>query len=566
MIPNDAAALDVQLALSQHASGMSSVLYQALLQRLAHGQNLEELVVILSSIAQHGALVTQHHSRFEALLGVLFMFDWHVPEPRVCAAFEDVLASFASSHAGFHEPAFELLVGNFTRLPADAGMRAFKLQRLHAAMLRLLRLNPLACAALLPVLVGRFPSVHADEAALQGYLHEALAVCAYAPILRDKVLFVAVDRLVELDGQVAAVADADMFKMDDVAKRARTSQDTSSQDASQQDSEAVAKADALLCELMAHCAKCSRALFRQLLGVFDKLILRTGRARTAQFLVFYAARQKPSSHCDALIQLLLQRITERHEPAHVRKQAAAMLGSFLARARFVPASSAKSALHHCTAWLADESRRLRGRRESRDVFDACFQAVVYALLYKHALVGGMDFMRGLGWDGVVAGPLCPLERLSQDVAHMYAEVFLRGGGGAQGDQDEEPLRHFTPPPASAQELAETFPFDPLLLPRARALVADDYQEWDDAAVYGPDQLDEDEEEDVEGDNDDDDDAALLAGEGLPAPVRIAAIRRLLGVASMDDDDDLVFPSPALRPAAAAAAELKQLSNGLAGSW
>jgi len=167
---------------------------------------------------------------------------------------------------------------------------------------------------------------------------------------------------------------------------------------------------------------------------------------------------------------------------------------------------------------------------------------------------------GLGWSKLLASPLSPLDRVSEDVAYFYHQTFEQG--------NDEPIRHYTPPPSSSEEIVETFPFDPLVLPLAKSRINDIYQEWENR----DDEVEDDGEHDSAEDDSDKEldelshENLLLARDRLPKPIRIAAIKKLLGA---NLEEDIVFPSPTLRPSRSllvSQANYQDLSNGLAGSW
>ena len=88
-----------------------------------------------------------------------------------------VQASLVSSNAGFAEPAFQLIVSNFSKLPVeDDALRESKSKSLHSALHRLLRVNPLACSALLPVIVESFPHAYNKREVQEAFLIESLKV------------------------------------------------------------------------------------------------------------------------------------------------------------------------------------------------------------------------------------------------------------------------------------------------------------------------------------------------------------------------------------------------------
>lgn len=649
--------------------------YNTLLSSLPQCEDASRLRSAFDALALWSSLLAKHHEGFSELLELLFHFDWRVEDEGVMDSFENVLVSLVSADAGFLDPIFRLVVSNFVGESGKEGggggvvgenmggdgvppgvqdgdelgdfhnggtgdgrtvqekQDAMRIDHLHKTIQRILRVNPMGCTALLPVMIDSFPRERMSVECQVGFLKQALRVGDYVPVLRDRLLNVAIERILDLDVRLSfenedeTMVGSALFSMEieepsgNSNKRSRIDQDNS---------ELAEKVDALLCTLFDYLdskEKKSKTMFKSALQSFERLILRTGRAKTCQFFLFYACRSK-SSFIKSFLELLENAIEDEGEDLQVRRSAANFLGSFLARAKFIKNKIVKCALERACAWVYREysltpksttvaisasssssnaSARKERRRKNRTVVDATFQAIIYALLFKGKHLGGMEFVLNElnGWDELTNGDMdCPLMRVPKEIREEYWSFCAReGGGDFYKTTDLNKRRKSTPPPrlAAMEDLDATmnseravrlenqsFPFDPLVLSKSAKRLEPLYQSWvaldDDDSEDDEDGISDSSGSSSENDDDkddDDEDETMLSDERLlrgtlPQPIRIARIKRLLGV-QFEDSPGIAsnaFPSLTLKAApmaicvAARDRTLSRLSydSGLAGSW
>lgn len=73
------------------------------------------------------------------------------------------------------------------------------------------------------------------------------------------------------------------------------------------------------------------AAWATLLAAFERSVLHTHRSKFVQFVLFYGAKAAPETAPAALLDLLISRLTDRHQPPITRAACAAYAASFLAR-------------------------------------------------------------------------------------------------------------------------------------------------------------------------------------------------------------------------------------------
>ena len=142
-----------------------------------------------------------------------------------------------------------------------------------------------------------------------------------------------------------------------------------------------------------------QSVWKSLLDAFEGIILQTHRSKFTQFAVFYVASNSPSFCSRSLLSLLLNKLADKNQAAIVRSACAAYIGSFLARAAFVPEIIVIETFHKladwCMRYAREEDRRgglppipsasmLGANNEAisrHSSFYAACQALLYALCY-----------------------------------------------------------------------------------------------------------------------------------------------------------------------------------------
>ncbi|SCV72699.1 BQ2448_4236 [Microbotryum intermedium] len=192
------------------------------------------------------------------------------------------------------------------------------------------------------------------------------------------------------------------------------------------------------------------ALFRSLLDIFDRTLLRTFKTRNTQFILFYLCSLDVASS-DQFIGVLLGRaLFQTDAPAITRVAAAGYVASFISRATYVDASMTRKVVHHLCRYLessmedfAAASHASTGLKASATpnvavdlpVFYAVTQAVFYIFCFRWKdlmdegeeddllLEPGRRWMLGLETiRKVVASNFNPLRVCAQSIVQQFATI------------------------------------------------------------------------------------------------------------------------------------------------
>uniref|UniRef100_A0A667YG78 RRN3 homolog, RNA polymerase I transcription factor n=1 Tax=Myripristis murdjan TaxID=586833 RepID=A0A667YG78_9TELE len=397
--------------------------------------------------------------------------------------------------------------------------------RCHQALQVIARYVPSTSRFLMPILHEKFPFVQKSSRTLECYVHNLLRVTVYIPSIRREVLEVIIGKMLKLDvsasrseieeveenamqNQTEESAEEGLFDMDeDVSadKSCRTGVMTHP---------VAERLDTLMAVVMAyirdicHVNGCldverTKELYRDLLSVFDKLILPTHASSHVQYTVFYLCSFRQAL-AEAFLDHLWKILQSPSQPAVLRQAAAGYMGSFLARAKFIPVATVRACLDLLLPWIHHyiDSQDSSGRQACCDVnlhgpfYTAC-QSVFYIIIFKHKAIlegnmkKGLAYLQSLNLERVVMCQLNPLKVCLSSVTSVFAAITRKyqvvfcytiiernsrntlpvvhsSTGGDRVTTNTNPLDSF-------------FPFDPYLLKRSGQLIEPLYQVWEEPA-------------------------------------------------------------------------------------
>uniref|UniRef100_A0A668UPU7 RRN3 homolog, RNA polymerase I transcription factor n=1 Tax=Oreochromis aureus TaxID=47969 RepID=A0A668UPU7_OREAU len=367
-------------------------------------------------------------------------------------------------------------------------------------------------------------AAHHQIRSLECYVHNLLRITVYIPSIRRDILELIIGKLLKLDVNASRthIEEAEenrvqtqkaeeqseecLFDMDeDVSADEPTRTTVMAHPVAE-------RLDTLMAVLMAYIkdicyvdgsfhVERTKELYRDLLTVFDKLILPTHASCHVQYTLFYLCSFKPAL-AEAFLDHLWKILQNPSLPAVLRQAAAGYLGSFLARAKFIPLSTVWACLDLLISWIHQyiDSQDSCGKQVCCDVslhgpFYTSCQAVFYTIIFRHRAMleanmkKGLEYLQSLNLERVVMCQLNPLRVCLPSITNMFAAITRKyqvvfcytiiernnrcvlpvvrsSAGGDCVTTNTNPLDSF-------------FPFDPYLLKRSGQLIEPLYQVWDD---------------------------------------------------------------------------------------
>ncbi|XP_005391112.1 PREDICTED: RNA polymerase I-specific transcription initiation factor RRN3 isoform X2 [Chinchilla lanigera] len=481
---------------------------------------------------------------FEQLISILLRLPWLNRSQTVVEEYLAFLGNLVSAQTVFLRPCLSMITSHFVpprviikegdidvsdsddeddNLPAN-------FDTCHRALQIIARYVPSTPWFLMPILVEKFPFVRKSERTLECYVHNLLRISVYFPTLRHEILELVIEKLLKLDVNASRqdIEDAEetaaqacggtgsvegLFNMDEDEETEHETKD-SPERLGQMVHHVAERLDILLSLLLSYIKDVcyvdgkidnnkTKDLYRDLIAIFDKLLLPTHASCHVQFFMFYLCSFK-LGFAEAFLEHLWKKLQDPNNPAIIRQAAGNYIGSFLARAKFVPLITVKSCLDLLVNWLHIYlNNQDSGAKAFCDValhgpfYSAC-QAVFYTFVFRHKqlldgnLKEGLRYLQSLNFQRIVMSQLNPLKICLPSVVNFFAAItnkyqlvfcytviernnrqmlpVIRNTAGGDSVQTcTNPLDTF-------------FPFDPCVLKRSKKFIDPIYQTWEDMSA------------------------------------------------------------------------------------
>ncbi|XP_036266770.1 RNA polymerase I-specific transcription initiation factor RRN3 isoform X2 [Pipistrellus kuhlii] len=481
---------------------------------------------------------------FEQLINILLRLQWLNRSQTVVEEYLAFLGNLVSAQTVFLRPCLNMIASHFVpprvvikegdidvsdsddeddNLPAN-------FDTCHRALQIIARYVPSTPWFLMPILVGKFPFVQKSERTLECYVHNLLRISVYFPTLRHEILELVVEKLLKLDVNASRqdIEDAEeiatqtgsgtdategLFNMDeDEVPENETKADP--ERLNQMAHPVAERLDILLSLLLSYIKDVcyvdgkidinkTKDLYRELIIIFDKLLLPTHASCHVQFFMFYLCSFK-LGFAEAFLEHLWKKLQDPNNPAIIRQAAANYIGSLLARAKFIPLITVKSCLDLLVNWLHiylnDQDS---GKKAFCDValhgpfYSAC-QAVFYTFVFRHKqllsgnLKEGLRYLQSLNFERIVMSQLNPLKICLPSVVNFFAAITSKYQLVfcytiiERNNRQMLPVIRSTAGGDSVQTctnpLDTFFPFDPCVLKRSKKFIDPIYQIWEDLSA------------------------------------------------------------------------------------
>uniref|UniRef100_A0A8C2H3M6 RNA polymerase I-specific transcription initiation factor RRN3 n=1 Tax=Cyprinus carpio TaxID=7962 RepID=A0A8C2H3M6_CYPCA len=408
------------------------------------------------------------------------------------------LSNLVSAQTVYLRACLRMVVTNFapSKIYYNASVHSHYLPRTfdhcHQALQLIARYVPSTSRFLMPILSDKFPFVQKSSRTLECYVHNLLRVSVYIPDLRRDILELIISKMLTLD------VSAPRSEIEEVESGAQQDANGASQDECLFDMVSPKHFRKPNSCLLAF--KKTKAVYRDLVSVFDKVVLPTHASCHVQYYMFYLCSFRLGL-AEAFLDHLWKMLQAPNQPPVLRQAAAGYMGSFMARAKFLPVSTVKACLDLLVPWLhLYIDSQDAGSKAFCDInlhgpfYTAC-QAVFYTLIFRHSAIlegnmkKGLAYLQGLNLERIVMCQLNPLRVCLPAVTNMFAAITRKyqlvfcytiiernnrnllpvvscSTGGNSVSTNTNPLDTF-------------FPFDPYLLKSSGKLIEPIYQVWEE---------------------------------------------------------------------------------------
>uniref|UniRef100_A0A8C9W5U1 RRN3 homolog, RNA polymerase I transcription factor n=1 Tax=Scleropages formosus TaxID=113540 RepID=A0A8C9W5U1_SCLFO len=432
---------------------------------------------IINWLQELRSCLSQLTKDHEQLVHAALRLPWLGRSAAVVEEYMAFLGNLVSAQTVYLRSCLKMIVSNFTpgRIVIQEGNvnisdsddndehlpRNFDL--CHQALQMIARYVPSTARFLMPILCENFPFVTKSSRTLECYVHNLLRVTVYFPVLRREILELVVSKMLKLDvsaprreiedaeenaaqqQQSGGAQDECLFDMEDDDGIPR-SPSGPGVEISVMEHPVAERLDVLMAVLLAYIKDMchsngvlqlerTKELYRDLVCVFDKLLLPTHACCHVQYALFYLCSFRVGL-AEAFLEHLWKLLQSPSQPAILRQAAAGYIGSFLARAKFVPVMTVKACLDLLVPWL----HRYIDSQDSGSFCDvtlhgpfyAACQAVFYTLVFRHRAIlegnmrKGLAYLQSLNLERIVMSQLNPLKVCLPSVANMFASITRSG--------------------------------------------------------------------------------------------------------------------------------------------
>uniref|UniRef100_A0A674CM79 RRN3 homolog, RNA polymerase I transcription factor n=1 Tax=Salmo trutta TaxID=8032 RepID=A0A674CM79_SALTR len=421
---------------------------------------------IINWLQEFRNCVTQLSKDHEQLIYVVLRLPWLGRSPAVVEEYLAFLSNLVSAQTVYLRACLKMVVSNFTpseflSVCVDILITQYDLPRnfdqCHQALQLIARYVPSTSRFLMPILTENFPFVQKSSRTLECYVHNLLRVAVYIPSLRRDVLELIISRMLKLDvsasrGEIEEVEEnavqqemkgeqeeEGLFDMDEDVCSVKSSPAGTNVMVHP----VAERLDTLMVVLLAfikdmcHVNGCldveqTKDLYKDLVCVFDKLILPTHASCHVQYALFYLCSFRLAL-AEAFLEHLWRLLQSPSHPAVLRQSAAGYMGitpSVLLNIQ----NTVRACLDLLVPWLhlyidSQDS----GSRAYCDItlhgpfYNAC-QAVFYTLIFRHRSIlegdmkKGLAYLQGLNLERIVMCQLNPLKVCLPAVTNMFAAI------------------------------------------------------------------------------------------------------------------------------------------------
>ncbi|KAK2916496.1 hypothetical protein QQF64_025027 [Cirrhinus molitorella] len=494
---------------------------------------------IINWLQEFRSCVTQLGKDHEQLIYVVLKLPWLGRSQAVVEEYLAFLSNLVSAQTVYLRSCLKMVVSNFLpkRIRIQEGNvdisdsddedenlpRTF--DQCHQALQLIARYVPSTSRFLMPILSEKFPFVQKSSRTLECYMHNLLRASVYIPDLRRDILELIISKMLTLDvsaprseieevesgaQQIENKAPQDdcLFNMDEEED---SPLDSLKPDEALMTHPIAERLDTMMTVLLAYIKDIchvngsldiekTKALYRDLVSIFDKVVLPTHASSHVQYYMFYLCSFRLGL-AEAFLDHLWKMLQAPNQAPILRQAAAGYMGSFMARAKFLPVSTVKACLDLLVPWLhlyidSQDS----GSKAFCDVnlhgpfYTAC-QAVFYTLIFRHNAIlegnmkKGLAYLQGLNLERIVMCQLNPLRVCLPAVTNMFAAITRKYQLVFCYTIIERNNRNLLPVVSfstggnlvatNTNPLDTFFPFDPYLLKSSGKLIEPIYQVWEE---------------------------------------------------------------------------------------
>ncbi|KAL3270008.1 hypothetical protein HHI36_009065 [Cryptolaemus montrouzieri] len=500
--------------------------YENLIRSIRDSEILDaDLISLLQETSECVSLLSKELRLF---VEVLLTVRWVDRDEKLVKEYQSFLVNLLVAQNYHAKAVIDHLVSNFIASPTDepwtdgnpSDKDCIKCINIHSVLHSLIKIVPMCTNIILNSLISHYPyfkkGIHINEF----YLHNLLWIFDYETSLRPDILHLIFSKLVIMDVNApreviqeaySKVDDEEIFSMDDTKSIAST---TSSNVIVETLDTCMIK---MLNYISQHCYNAktqelewgrTEVLYRDLLQVFDAVILPTYNCHHVQFCWFVLCGFKPIL-VNSFLDHLWRKVIDPNIPSILRQSSVEYIASLVARASYVTLKMLKSVLQQLATWIhtyintQDGLECVNSDLRLHAVFYSTCQALFYATIFRHKEMIGSSkniaFLQSLNFTKIVTCRLNPLRVCQPAVVQKFAAFSRNYQIVYCYSVIEHNSRKVLPTIYQSERgsliqssavLEANYPFDPFVLRRAGEKICPFYREYEETDISRNDDINE----------------------------------------------------------------------------
>ncbi|XP_054713372.1 RNA polymerase I-specific transcription initiation factor RRN3-like [Uloborus diversus] len=448
----------------------------------------------------------------ESITVALLHFKWYLKNEQMVLQYQELILNLVTAHPKWLTSVLSMIIKIFSAVSGDNEDITIEEKNMfnnaHGLLKRLIEIVPLSRYQLGNMLLEKFPYMKSPTHVMLCYVENLLNICSYLPTTRLTILLCIVEKIIHIDVNCFRDMMYEIQNDEDIPMELDESE------------RPVIKPVVHTLDVIIDCLfkyirntcfiedletlnwEATKKLYKELLTVFDKVILPTHGSCHVQYLMFYVCSLKQELH-EGFLDFLWKKVQNPNISSEFRQIASFYIGSLLARAKYINISTVTACFGLMCNWI----HRYIDNHTSQDctvhgTFHSVCQTVFYVFAFRIKelieLKTGYEFLRSLNFDRIVSCRLNPLRYCDRTIVQNFASIarnyqisyvypiieknnrnLLYAWENNSGSVVGSMVRTF-------------FPFDPYLLKKSKCWVEPHFRIYNSSHKDEEDHLDEEE--------------------------------------------------------------------------
>nr|XP_042897293.1 RNA polymerase I-specific transcription initiation factor RRN3 isoform X2 [Parasteatoda tepidariorum]XP_042897294.1 RNA polymerase I-specific transcription initiation factor RRN3 isoform X3 [Parasteatoda tepidariorum] len=422
---------------------------------LSHSSKLHSIIKLISSPETDDQLIIQwlnelkDNIRFldnenKRITYALLAIPWYTKDAQFIAAYKEFILNLIIADMSYLNVILTMFIKAFISGSSMDNVKQDlkRSQCIHLVLKSILELVPISQNIFCTMMSERFPYIKSPPSVFLSYVQNMLTVSSYLQSKRPFILQCIIEKLIYVDVHCSRETIAYYEQVAEDNNELMESMDTEAPANAKTEEMAYLLARTL--DILMDCLfkyikrtcflegkdeldwKATKKLYKELLTIFDKVILPTQECCHVQYLMFYICSLKQDL-CDGFLDYLWKKVQDLKVGFIYRQIAAFYIGSVLSRAKYVSINTVTACFDLMSSWI----HRYINAHTSQDVgvhgtFHSVCQAMFYVFSFRIKellnMPDGYRHLQSLNFDRIVTCRLNPLKYCDKTIVQNFAST------------------------------------------------------------------------------------------------------------------------------------------------